>query len=127
MDPFYPLRLFKQYGNPVIVSAVETIIHTHLLFQRVAHALKISEAMVSKIKKRSAQSPMVLSPVKNRPRKKSKTTNLDEPIKSEVRQVIYNMYSDSKCLRKCTFIMFSIINFFSRKTYHLKNAEPRIT
>lgn len=36
------------------------------------------------------------TPGKLRPRKKTKTTDLDDNKKSEVRQTIYNMYADSE-------------------------------
>lgn len=74
----------------------QTIILLKTFFQRVSDALDISLSTVSRIKLRFDRNEALDTPGKFRPRLKEKTENLPENQKMEVRNVIYNMYSDSK-------------------------------
>lgn len=69
-----------------------------VIFQRVAGALGISLRTVSVIKQRSQRLGLPLPPINPRNRKKPKTEDLEEPIKMEVRNTLYNMYKESKLL-----------------------------
>ena len=48
------------------------------------------------IRKRKENNTVLSSPGSSRPRRKSKTTDLPEGKKMEVRNTLYNMYKESK-------------------------------
>ncbi|KAI4455464.1 transposable element-related [Holotrichia oblita] len=78
----------KQNDGPLLpLSSVQ---------KRVADALKISLFSVKRIKNRSVQNTVLSSPGKTRHRRKTKTEDLPEGIKMNIRNTLYNMYSQSK-------------------------------
>ncbi|XP_030760501.1 uncharacterized protein LOC115885664 [Sitophilus oryzae] len=63
---------------------------------RVADALKISLRTVSSIKMSKDRNELPSTPGKNRPRKKCKTQDLNEGLKMEVRNILYDLYAQKK-------------------------------
>ncbi|CAH1996865.1 unnamed protein product [Acanthoscelides obtectus] len=64
--------------------------------ERVARALSISLSTITRIQRRLSSNDNVLrSPGKKRPRKKSKTTDLSHAVRHNIRDTVYQMYSES--------------------------------
>ncbi|CAH2003276.1 unnamed protein product [Acanthoscelides obtectus] len=64
--------------------------------ERVAQALSISLSTITRIQRRLSSNDNVLrSPGKKRPRKKSKTTDLSDAVRHNIRDTVYQMYSES--------------------------------
>ncbi|CAH2002227.1 unnamed protein product [Acanthoscelides obtectus] len=65
--------------------------------ERVAQALSISLSTITRIQRRLSSNDNVLrSPGKKRPRKKSKTTDLSDAVRHNIRDTVYQMYSEKK-------------------------------
>ncbi|CAH1953597.1 unnamed protein product [Acanthoscelides obtectus] len=65
--------------------------------ERVAQALSISLSTITRIQRRLSSNDNVLrSPGKKRPRKKSKTTYLSDAVRHNIRDTVYQMYSEKK-------------------------------
>ncbi|CAH1996864.1 unnamed protein product [Acanthoscelides obtectus] len=65
--------------------------------ERVARALSISLSTITRIQRRLSSNDNVLrSPGKKRPRKKSKTTDLSHAVRHNIRDTVYQMYSEKK-------------------------------
>ncbi|CAH0547302.1 unnamed protein product [Brassicogethes aeneus] len=78
----------KTNGGPLIPFEAVT--------ERVAAALNISSSTVKRIKQSIDRNEPLETPGQSRPRLSLKTKNLDDNIKTEVRNIIYNMYNKSK-------------------------------
>lgn len=84
----------KENGGPLVpINCVQ---------ERVSEALGISLSTVSRIKHKSNRCEGSIPAKKPRNCRKPKTSDLDEPIKMEVRNTVYNMYKQKKHVTLCS-------------------------
>ncbi|KAL1516092.1 hypothetical protein ABEB36_000016 [Hypothenemus hampei] len=65
-------------------------------FQRVAAALKIGTKTDYIIRKRKENNPVLTSPAKHKPRPKLKTRDINDSVKMDIRNSLYNMHKKKK-------------------------------
>lgn len=87
--------------------------------QRVSEALNISVSSITRIQNRAESNNNLLrSPGKKRHRKMPKTSDLTNSNKSDIRDIIYRMYSESKDLHKEVLKFFTYTFIYFRKAHY---------
>lgn len=88
--------------------------------------MKISLSTVKRINLKSKNNEELSTPGKSRPRRKLKTSDLDEARKTEVRKLVYNMYQQSMYGLNGYLLFFNFHNFLEKHiTIHSLQSELR--